>query len=88
MQLVVGDIGQQTERVLTNLRAVLEAAGASLGTVVKTTVYLADMDDFSAMNEVYSRHFAGHRPARATIQASALPKLARIEIDCVARLAR
>jgi 2-iminobutanoate/2-iminopropanoate deaminase len=87
-ELVAGDVAHQTDRALTNLRAVLEASGASLQTVVKTTVFLSDINDFTAMNEVYARHFAGHRPARSTIQAAALPKLAKVEIDCVARLAR
>ena len=85
--LIGGDVAAQTERVLTNLRAVLEAAGASMSTVVKTTVFLSDMDDFQAMNEVYARHFGDHRPARAAVQAAALPKLVDVEIECVARLA-
>ena len=84
--LTGGDVAEQTDRVMKNLAAVLEAAGASLATVVKTTVYLADIADFSAMNEVYGRHFDDHRPARATIQAGALPKAVKVEIDCVARV--
>ena len=84
-QVVVGDVAAQTERVLRNMAAVLEAAGASLATVVKTTVFLADMADFAAMNEVYAKHFAGHRPARSTVAAAGLPRSVRIEIDCVAR---
>jgi 2-iminobutanoate/2-iminopropanoate deaminase len=84
-QVVVGDVAAQTERALRNLAAVLEAAGASLATVVKTTVFLADMADFAAMNEVYAKHFAGHRPARSTVAAAGLPRSVRIEIDCVAR---
>ena len=67
--------------MLKNLTAVLAAAGSSLGQVVKTTVYLADMADFTAMNDVYARHFGGHRPARSTVQAAGLPKGARVEID-------
>ena len=76
---------EQTERTLTNLAAVLEAAGSGLGLVVKTTVYLVDMADFSAMNEVYARHFENHKPARSTVQAAALPKGVRVEIDAIAR---
>ncbi len=82
--LVPGDVAAQTARTLENLRIVLEAAGASLQSVVKTTVYLADMADFSAMNEVYARHFGDHKPARSTIQAARLPKDARVEIDTIA----
>jgi 2-iminobutanoate/2-iminopropanoate deaminase len=76
---------EQTDRVLKNLAAVLTAAGSGFNRVVKTTVYLIDMADFPAMNEVYARHFVGHKPARATIQAAALPKGVRIEIDAIAR---
>ena len=82
--LVGATIAEQTEQVLKNLSAVLAAAGSSLGQVVKTTVYLADMADFAAMNEVYARHFGGHRPARSTTQAGGLPKGARVEIDVIA----
>jgi 2-iminobutanoate/2-iminopropanoate deaminase len=82
--LVGATIAEQTEQVLKNLSAVLAAAGSSLGQVVKTTVYLADMADFAAMNEVYARHFGGHRPARSTVQAAGLPKGARVEIDAIA----
>ncbi len=85
MEQVSGDVAAQTEQVLTNLRHVLEAAGASMGTVVKTTVFLADMADFGAMNEVYGRHFGAHRPARAAVQAAALPRGVDVEIECVAR---
>ncbi len=84
MQLVEGDAAAQAERVLQNLSAVLEAAGASLGTVVKTTVFLADMDDFAAVNEVYARFFGDHAPARSTVQAARLPRDARVEIEAVA----
>lgn len=84
MELVGGDTAAQTEQVFANLRSVLEAAGASLPSVVKTTVYLADMGDFQAMNTVYARHFGDHRPARSTVAAAALPKGARVEIDVIA----
>jgi 2-iminobutanoate/2-iminopropanoate deaminase len=84
MELVGGDTAAQTEQVFANLRSVLEAAGASLPSVVKTTVYLADMGDFQAMNAVYARHFGDHRPARSTVAAAALPKGARVEIDVIA----
>jgi 2-iminobutanoate/2-iminopropanoate deaminase len=77
---------EQTDRVLKNLAAVLAAAGSGLKMVVKTTVYMIDIADFPAMNEVYARHFGSHKPARATIQAAALPKGARIEIDAIARV--
>jgi len=81
-----GAIAEQTDLVLRNLAGVLEAAGASLETVVKTTVFLADMGDFQEMNEVYGRHFGDHRPARAAVQAAALPKGSGVEIECVARV--
>jgi 2-iminobutanoate/2-iminopropanoate deaminase len=84
MQMVEGDVAAQTERVMQNLAAVLEAAGASLRSVVKTTVFLADMNDFAAMNEVYAKHFGDHAPARSTVQAARLPRDARVEIECVA----
>jgi len=86
MELVTGDVGTQTDRVLQNLAAVLEAAGASLNTVVKTTVFLADMGDFGAMNEVYARHFGDHQPARATVQAAGLPKAVDVEIEAIAQV--
>jgi len=84
--LLEGGITEQAERVLTNLSAVLEAAGSSLGRVVKTTVFLADMKDFAAMNDVYARRFGRHRPARSTIQAAGLPRGSLVEIECVATL--
>jgi 2-iminobutanoate/2-iminopropanoate deaminase len=85
MELTGGaDVAAQTERVLRNLDAILRAAGASLSTVVKTTVFLTDMNDFAAMNEVYGRHFGEHRPARSTVQAARLPKDVKVEIDAVA----
>jgi 2-iminobutanoate/2-iminopropanoate deaminase len=86
-QLIQGGIAEQTARVLENLKAVLEAAGASLETVVKTTVYLNDMGEFQAMNEVYGRYFTGNAPARATIQAARLPRDVSVEIDAIAVLA-
>jgi len=86
MDLVGGDVAAQTDRVLSNLRAVLEAAGASLQTVVKTTVYLSDMALFGPMNEVYGRHFGEHRPARATVAVRTLPRNVDVEIECVARV--
>jgi len=81
---VTGDVRAQTERVLENLSAVLAAAGSDLRHVVKTTVYLTDFNDFAAMNEVYAARFGDHRPARATVGVSALPKGFRVEIECVA----
>ncbi|MBA2377940.1 MAG: RidA family protein [Blastocatellia bacterium] len=83
-EFVSDDVAEQTEQVLTNLSAVLEAAGANLGDVVKTTVFLADMADFAVMNEVYAKYFSENKPARATVQAARLPKDARVEIDCIA----
>ena len=83
-QLVAGDIRAQTERVLKNLEAVLAAAGSSMEAVVKTTVYLADMGDFAAMNEVYARFFPQAPPARATVEVRRLPKDAKVEIDLIA----
>lgn len=83
-ELVLGDIRAQAERVLENVKAVLEAGGSSLGHVVKTTVYLKDMSDFTAMNEVYGRYFTAAFPARTTIQAAGLPKNALVEIDAIA----
>ncbi|HYG79903.1 MAG TPA: RidA family protein [Pyrinomonadaceae bacterium] len=83
-QFVEGGVREQTEQVLRNLSKVLEAAGSSLSLVVKTTVFLADMNDFAAMNEVYARFFAEEPPARSTVQAARLPRDARVEIDVVA----
>jgi len=85
-EFVSADVAAQTEQVLQNLNAVLEAAGGNLNNVVKTTVFLADMNDFAAMNEVYARFFSDNKPARATVQAARLPKDARVEIDCIAVL--
>ena len=86
MQLVEGDIAVQTEQVMKNLRAILQQAGADLSTVVKTTVFLKDMNDFAAMNEVYARHFGDHKPARSTVQVARLPRDAGVEIEVVALL--
>lgn len=85
-QIVPGGIAEQTHQVLKNLGAVLAAAGASYSRVVKTTVYLADMAEFTAMNEVYGTYFPAPAPARATIQAARLPRDVRVEIDLVAYL--
>jgi len=86
---VVGDdTATQTRRVLDNLAAVLAAAGASLADVVKTTVYLADMNDFSAMNAIYAEYFAESPPARATVEVARLPKDVRVEIDAIASPAK
>jgi len=84
MELVAGGIVEQTVRVLKNLTAVLESAGANLDQVVKTTVFLADMGDFPAMNEVYQRQFGQHKPARSTVAVAQLPKNARVEIEAIA----
>ena len=84
-KLVDGDIGAQTEQIFANISAVLEAAGKSFDDVMKTTVYLADMKDFGAMNTVYARYFQAPYPARTTIQVAALPLGAAIEIEVVAR---
>ncbi len=77
-------VSEQTEQVLKNLSEVLKAAGTSLDSVVKTTVFLADMNDFAEMNEVYSQFFSDNKPARATVQAARLPRDAKVEIDCIA----
>ncbi|HEX5965798.1 MAG TPA: RidA family protein [Pyrinomonadaceae bacterium] len=87
-EFIGGGIAEQTERVLKNVAAVLEAAGSSLDQVVKTLVFLSDMDDFAAMNEVYARFFTGAPPARSTVQAARLPKDARIEIEAVALITK
>ena len=85
-ELVAGDIGVQTDRVLKNLAAVLEAGGGSLSDVVKTTVFLADIGDFVGMNEVYAKHFGDHRPARAAVAVRTLPKNVDVEIEAVAKI--
>ena len=84
--IVDGDLAAQTHRVFRNLGAILQAAGASFDNVVRTTVYLADMNDFPAMNEIYATYFSSPAPARATVQAARLPKDARLEIDLIAVL--
>jgi 2-iminobutanoate/2-iminopropanoate deaminase len=83
-QMVAGDIGAHTRRALQNVGALLEAAGLSFAGVVRTTVFLADLGDFSAMNEVYATFFQEPYPARSTIQAARLPRDARVEIDVIA----
>jgi len=84
MEIVAGGIAEQRERVMLNLGAVLAAAGMSFGNVVKTTVFLVDMAEFGAMNEVYARHFGDHRPARSTVAVAGLPRNVRVEIEVVA----
>ena len=83
-RIVEGDIAVQTERVLENLKAVLEACGSTLAQVLKTTVYLKDMSEFPRMNEVYARYFPENPPARATVEVARLPRDARVEIDAIA----
>ena len=83
-ELVAGGISEQTARALENLRAILDAAHSDFSHVVKTTVFLVDMADFAAMNEVYSRAFGDHRPARSTVAVAALPRGARVEIEVIA----
>ena len=83
-QLAAGDITGQTERVLENVKGILQAAGSSLEKVVRTTVFLADMGEFASMNEVYSRYFRQNLPARSTVQAARLPRDVRVEIDVIA----
>jgi 2-iminobutanoate/2-iminopropanoate deaminase len=84
-QLVAGDIKAQTERVLENIKLILEDQGLDFSQVVKSTVYMVNLENFSGMNEVYSRYFAGDFPARSTIQVAALPRGAAVEIEVVAR---
>ena len=83
-EFLAGDIRQQTERVLENVKAILEAGGANLHHVVKTTVFLKDMNDFAAMNEVYGKYFSAAPPARSTVQVARLPKDALVEIEVIA----
>ncbi len=83
-KLIQGDIKDQTRLVIENIRAVLEAAGSGLANVVKTTVFLADMNDFAAMNEIYAQYFSENPPARSAVQVARLPKDVKIEIECVA----
>ena len=82
-QLVEGDVARQTTRVLENLKAIVEAAGSSLDRAVKATVYLKDMGDFAAMNEVYGRYFSQDPPARSTVEAARLPRDVRVEMDLI-----
>jgi len=82
-QLVEGDVARQTARVLESLKGIVEAAGSSLDRAVKATVYLKDMNDFAAMNEVYARYFPANPPARSTVEAARLPRDVRVEIDLV-----
>lgn len=84
MEIVAGGIVEQTERVMQNLDAVLAAADMTVANVVKTTVFLQDMAEFSAMNEVYAKHFGSHRPARSTVAVAGLPRNVRVEIELVA----
>lgn len=84
MEMVGTDVKAQTERVMQNLRAILSAGGTALPKVIKTTVFLATMDDFAAMNEVYARHFGDHKPVRSTVAVKTLPKNALVEIDVIA----
>ena len=85
-ELSAGDIGAQTEQVFANLRAILEAAGTSLDSLVKTTVFLQNLDDFAGMNEVYSKHVGERPPARSTVEVAKLPSGALVEIEAVAHL--
>ncbi|HXX18335.1 MAG TPA: RidA family protein [Candidatus Acidoferrum sp.] len=82
-QLVEGDVARQTARVLDSLKGIVEAAGSSLDRAVKATVYLKDMNDFAAMNEVYARYFSTNPPARSTVEAARLPRDVRVEIDLI-----
>src|SRR3984885_4876785 len=83
-QVISGDVGTQTDRVLRNLGAILEAAGSGLGKVVRTTVFLKNMSEFAAMNEVYAKHFSSAPPARSTVEVARLPKDVLVEIDVIA----
>ena len=85
-ELLQGDVAVQTHRVMQNLSEILKAAGSSLDAVVRTTVYLADMNEFAAMNEVYGTYFSAPAPARATVQVARLPRDAKVEIDAIASL--
>ena len=85
-QIIEGDVSAQTERVLENLKAVLEAAGSSLEKVLKTTVFIKDMSEFGKINDVYSRYFSGSLPARATVEVARLPRDVRVEIDAIAAM--
>ncbi len=87
MEVVTGGITEQTERVMFNLRNVLAAAGLTFNNVVKTTVFLQEMSEFAAMNEVYAKHFGTHRPARSTVAVGGLPRGVRVEIELIAAVA-
>jgi 2-iminobutanoate/2-iminopropanoate deaminase len=82
-QLVEGDVARQTARVMENLKAIVDAGGSSLDRAVKATVYLKDMNDFAAMNEVYGRYFPSNPPARSTVEAARLPRDVRVEVDLI-----
>jgi 2-iminobutanoate/2-iminopropanoate deaminase len=83
-EIVEGDVAQQTDRVMRNIRAILDDSGGTLEDVVKTTIFLADMNDFAAVNEVYGRYFSSETPARATVQVARLPRDVRVEIEATA----
>ncbi|MDF3015328.1 MAG: hypothetical protein K0R44_553 [Thermomicrobiales bacterium] len=85
--MVEGDIEAQTEQAFNNIEAILKAAGGSLSQVVKATVFVQDLNDFARLNAVYERRFAGHKPARSTVEVARLPRDARVEIEIIARLA-
>jgi len=85
-QVIEGDVAAQTERVMKNLAAILKAGGLGLIDVVKTTVFLKSMGDFTTMNEIYGKHFGEHRPARSTVEVARLPKDVLVEIDVIAKL--
>jgi len=85
-QFIDGDIETQTKRVLDNLKSVIEASGSNLESVVKTTIYLTDMNDFSKVNEIYASYFSSGKPARSTVCVAALPKNAKVEIDAIAEV--
>ena len=86
MEMIGDNAADQTEQVMTNIANLLQASGASLNNVARTTIFLHDMGDFAAVNEVYGRHFGDHRPARACVAVKELPKGALVEIDCIAAL--
>lgn len=83
-QIIEGDVAKQTARVLENLKAIIEAAGSSLDKAVRATVFLKDMNDFAAMNEIYARYFPQNPPARSTVEVARLPRDVRVEIDLIA----
>jgi len=85
-EMVEGDASVQAKQVMENMGAVLDASGSSFGKVVKTTIFLANMEDFGAVNEVYGEYFQGDKPARATVEVSRLPKDVKVEIECIAEL--